>query len=105
MATLEIAKTHVLSHEDAKRAAEKIAKDLNKRFDLEYSWKGDVIEFERPGLTGKLHVGMRAVRLDCQLGFMLSLLKPKIEDVVHRDFDRYFGTPKAAAGPKPKAGR
>ncbi len=91
MATLEIAKTHSLSHKAAKEAAEKIAEDLNERFDLEYCWNGDVIEFERPGLTGRLHVGKREVRLDCELGFLLSMLKPKIEDVVHRDFDKFFG--------------
>ena len=95
MATLEIAKTHALSHKNAKEAAERIAEDLNARFDLEYCWNGDVIEFERPGLTGRLHVGKREVRLDCELGFLLSMLKPKIEDVVHRDFDKYFGKAKA----------
>ena len=91
MATLEIAKTHALSHKDAKEAAEKIAEDLNKRFDLEYCCNGDAIEFERPGLTGQLHVGKKEVRLNCELGFLLSMLKPKIEDVVHRDFDKFFG--------------
>lgn len=95
MATLEIAKTHALTHKGAKQAAEKIAEDLNQRFDLEYSWNGDVIEFERPGLTGRLHVGKTEVRLDCELGFLLSMLKPKIEDVVHRDFDKFFGKPRA----------
>jgi putative polyhydroxyalkanoate system protein len=94
MATLEIAKTHTLTHKGAKEAAEKIAEDLNERFDLEYCWNGDAIEFERPGLTGRLHVGKREVRLDCELGFLLSMLKPKIEDVVHRDFDKYFGKAK-----------
>ena len=95
MATLAIAKTHALSHKAAKDAAERIAEDLNERFDLEYCWNGDVIEFERPGLTGRLHVGKREVRLDCELGFLLSMLKPKIEDVVHRDFEKFFGKAKA----------
>ena len=30
-------------------AAEKIAKDLEERFDLAYAWEGDHIVFERPG--------------------------------------------------------
>ena len=72
-----------------------------KRFDLECAWNGDDIEFERPGVTGQLHVGKSEVRLDCQLGFLLSMLKPTIEDVVHRDFDKYFG--KAAQGLRPKS--
>jgi putative polyhydroxyalkanoate system protein len=91
MAVIAIAKKHRLSHRKAKEAAEKVADDLNERFDLEYAWKGNHIEFRRPGLTGALHVGKDAVRLDCELGFMLSLLKPTIEAEVHKQFDKYFG--------------
>ena len=94
MALIAIAKKHALSHQKAKAAAEKIAVDLNKRFDLDYAWKGDDIEFNRSGLNGALHVGKEAVRLDCELGFMLSLLKPTIEAEVHKQFDKYFGKPK-----------
>ena len=46
--------------------AEKIAKDLNKRFDLEYEWDGEHIDFERPGVTGRIHVGKERIKLDVQ---------------------------------------
>jgi len=95
MALIAIAKKHALSHQKAKPAAEKDAADLNKRFELEYEWNGDDIEFNRPGLTGALHVGKDAVRLDCELGVMLSLLKPTIEAEVHKQFDKYFGKTKS----------
>ena len=94
MAMIAIAKKHALSHQKAKAAAEKIAVDLNKRFDLDYAWKGDEIEFKRSGLSGALQVGKDTVKLDCQLGMMLSLLKPTIEAEVHKQFDKYFGKPK-----------
>ena len=94
MALIAIAKKHHLSHQKARTAAGKVAKDLNARFDLEYAWQGDHIQFKRPGLTGALHVGKDAVRLDCELGFMLSLLKPSIEAEVHKQFDKYFGKAK-----------
>jgi putative polyhydroxyalkanoate system protein len=94
MALIAIAKKHALSHQRAKVAAEKVAADLNKRFELEYAWKGDCIEFTRPGLSGGLRVTRDAVRLDCELGFMLSLLKPTIEAEVHKQFDKYFGKDK-----------
>ncbi len=46
------------------------------------------------GVAGLLHVGKGEVRLDCKLGLLLSMLKPTIEEFVHRDFDKYFGKPK-----------
>lgn len=101
MAIIAIAKKHELSHAKAKQAAQKIADDLAQRFDLSCEWKGDCIEFERTGVSGALHVGKDEVRLDCQLGFLLSMLKPTIEDTVNRDFEKYFGKPK----PKPKSKR
>jgi putative polyhydroxyalkanoate system protein len=95
MATVAIAKKHHLSHQKAKEAAQKIADDLRERFELECTWNGDHIEFRRPGVTGTLAVGRNEVRLDCELGFLLSMLKPTIEQVVHRDFAKYFGKSKA----------
>ena len=104
MATIRIAKKHELPHDKAKAAAQRIADDLAKRFDLRCEWHGDDIAFERAGVNGQLHVGKSQVRLDCELGFLLSMLKPTIEDVVHRDFDKYFGT--ASAKPtRPKTKR
>jgi len=94
MATITIAKKHHLSHKKAKDAAQRIADDLAERFDLRCEWRGDDITFERAGVAGLLHVGKGEVRLDCKLGLLLSMLKPTIEEFVHRDFDKYFGKPK-----------
>jgi len=91
MGTLEISKKHQLSHKKAKAAAQKVADDLKARFDLDYEWNGDCIEFERPGLSGELHVDPSEVRLECQLGFLLSALKPMLEAEINKEFGKHFG--------------
>ena len=35
------------------------------------------------------------VRLDCKLGFLLTAIKPAIEQEVHKEFDKRFGVRKA----------
>jgi putative polyhydroxyalkanoate system protein len=95
MAMIAIAKKHALSHKKAKEAAQKVAEDLNERFDLEYKWHGDCIDFSRPGLAGQLHILKDEVRLDCKLGFLLGTIKPAIERAVHSEFDKHFGKRKA----------
>jgi putative polyhydroxyalkanoate system protein len=95
MATIAIAKQHTLSHKKAKEAAQKVAEDLNARFDLDYTWNGDCIDFTRPGLTGQLHILKNEVRLDCKLGFLLGTIKSAIEREVHKEFDKRFTTRKA----------
>jgi putative polyhydroxyalkanoate system protein len=87
---ITIKRRHGLDHKKAKSAAERIARDLKSRFNLEYAWDGDHIAFERPGLSGTLQVGKRDVRLDVELSFLLSALRGPIERAIHRELDALF---------------
>ena len=91
MPTISIQRRHTLSHAKAKAAAEEIARDLNKRFDLAYEWDRNDVSFERPGLSGNMHVGKNVVRLDVQLSFLLTPLKGPIEREIHKQLDALFG--------------
>ena len=87
MARITIKRRHSLGHKEAKNAAEKIARDLKARFNLDYAWEGDHIAFERPGLSGTLRVSKSVVELDAQLSFLLSALKGPIEHAIHKELD------------------
>jgi putative polyhydroxyalkanoate system protein len=89
--TISIKRRHKLPHKKAKEAAEEIARDLNKRFDLAYEWEGDHIAFERPGIAGTLHVGKTTVQLDVELSFLLLALKAPIEREINKELDALFG--------------
>jgi len=90
MSKLSITKKHRLSQPKAKAAAQKVAEDLQERFGLSYAGRGNAIEFERTGLSGKMQVGKNEVRLDCELGILLSLLKPKLEAEIDKEFAKRF---------------
>ncbi len=91
MATISIARKHSLTHKKARDVAERIAKDLKKRFDLDYAWDGEHIDFERPGLTGRMQVGRDRILLDVHLGLLLGMLKPTIEREIHAQLDKLLG--------------
>ena len=91
MPTISIKRRHKLDHAKAKAAADKIARDLKARFDLEYEWDRDDVSFERPGLSGNMHVGKNDVRLDVQLSFLLTPLKGPIEREIQKEMDALFG--------------
>jgi len=91
VSSISIKRRHKLPHKNAKAAAEKIARDLNKRFELAYEWDGDDITFERPGLSGTLHVGKSEVHLDVELSFLLFALKGPIEQQINKELDALFG--------------
>lgn len=91
MATISIARKHGLPHKKAKAVAEKIAKDLRSRFELEYEWIGDHIEFERPGVSGRMAVSQERIALDVKLGWLLTPLKPAIEKEIAAQLDKLVG--------------
>lgn len=94
MATISISKTHSLTHKKAREVAQKIARDLQRRFDLAHEWDGEAIAFQRPGVSGRLHVGKDRFTLHAELGFLLSALKPVIESEIHAQFDKLVGPAK-----------
>ena len=87
MPNISIRRRHSLDHKKAKAAAQKIARDLDRRFELEHEWTGDEVSFKRPGLSGCMHVGKNEVRLDVELSFLLLPLKGPIEQAIHRELD------------------
>jgi putative polyhydroxyalkanoate system protein len=95
MAVISIAKKHALSHKSAKDVADRIAKDLKKRFELDYVWDGDHVDFERPGISGRMHVGKDSIALDVKLGLLLTPLKPAIEREIHTMLDKLTARKKA----------
>ena len=91
MANISIARKHHLSHKKAKDAAEQIARDLKSRFSLDYAWNGDRIDFERPGVSGSMHVRKDQIQLDVSLSFLLTPIKPSIEREIEAQLDRLLG--------------
>lgn len=88
MATISIARKHALSHKKAKDVAEKIAKDLEKRFELAWEWNGDHVDFERPGVSGRMLVGTDKIALDVSLGWLLTPLKGSFEKEINAQLDK-----------------
>ena len=88
MPTITIARKHTLPQKKAKDVADKIAKDLHKRFELAYEWDGDCVEFERPGVTGQMQVSKDQIKLDVNLGWLLTPLKPHIEREINAQLDK-----------------
>jgi putative polyhydroxyalkanoate system protein len=96
MPSISIARTHKLSPKKAKDAAERIARDLKQRFQLDYAWDCDDMTFTRPGVSGRMRLGKDRVALDIQLGLLLTPIKPAIEREIHAQLDKLFGDSRKA---------
>ena len=91
MSSIRISRTHGTTVKKAKQAVEAIAAELSQEFDITYEWDGSVLNFQRAGVQGTMSVGKKTLDIDAELGFLVSMLKPKIEREIHRYCDEQFG--------------
>lgn len=90
MSDIDIRRPHGKSRAEARASAEHMASELKEEFDLDYAWDGDVMRFQRPGVSGELSLDSKEVALHIRLGFLLFALKPRIEREAQRFFDENF---------------
>jgi putative polyhydroxyalkanoate system protein len=109
MADIEMRRTHGMGLPAARRAAEQMAADLGKRFDVRAAWQGDTLRFERPGVAGHVTLTEKDLHLAISLGFLLKAMKPSIEKLIHEELDSLFhkapAARPAAARPRPATPR
>jgi putative polyhydroxyalkanoate system protein len=87
MPTISIRRPHALAQQQARAAAETIARQLSERFDLAHQWQRDVLTFRRAGVSGDLHVTATHIELTVRLGLLLAPLAPTIEREIRRKLD------------------
>jgi putative polyhydroxyalkanoate system protein len=87
MPSISIKRRHKLDAKHARSAAQKIAKDLNKRYGLICQWDGDEVTFDGVGVSGNMQVGKSQIKLDVQLSFLLAPLKGPIEREINKQLD------------------
>jgi len=91
VSTIDIRAYHNLSHEDALTAAEELSCALAEKFDIDYGWDDEVINFERIGVHGQIFVHDKELRIQAHLGILLMMLKRPIEQEIYRYLAEHFG--------------
>lgn len=90
MPSIEISRKHARPLADARKAIERLAKSIAKRFDVEYEWQGDTLRFQRPGVHGQIVLAKSSVRVAAHLNFLLVALKPAIEAEIVKQLEKEF---------------
>jgi len=91
MSVIDMRAHHTMSKEDAQEAADELARDLARKFSIDYGWDEDEIHFDRPGVNGVITVGPKEIRIKAHLGILLMMLKTRIEDEIVDYLENHFG--------------
>jgi putative polyhydroxyalkanoate system protein len=97
MADIEVSRAHGLGLAGAREAADRMMESLEERFGLRGAWDGNVLRFERPGVSGHLAIDEGKLHLAVTLGFLLRAMRGSIQAEVIRELDRLFGDPTPSA--------
>lgn len=93
MSHIAIHRSHELTLDRARQAAETLAEQLADRYELGYHWQEDSLYFERSGVGGQIDLEPGMVRISVRLGFLLAPFKYKLEQEIHRQLDEIFQPP------------
>ncbi|KEF30684.1 MAG: poly(3-hydroxybutyrate) depolymerase [Gammaproteobacteria bacterium] len=91
MSVIDVHRPHSLDKAHARQAAETLAQDLSKQFDVNYQWEGDVLRFKRSGVKGQLTIDHADLHIHLELGMLLRPFKSKIEQEIHSQLDQIVG--------------
>lgn len=77
-----ITQAHKLTQKKARVAAQKVAEQMAQEFDMTSEWDGDVLRFERAGVSGRLVLEDKQAQIEISLGFLFKMFAPTIEQKV-----------------------
>ena len=105
MADIEVKRAHNLGLKGARAAADRMAEHLGRKFDLKGDWHGNVLRFQRPGVTGSLEITDKDLSLSVALGLLLKAMKGSIQGAIEEQLDSLFSAAEKPATKKTPAPR
>lgn len=91
MTNIDIRRSHQLPLKDAKSRVEQIAERIAERFDMDYGWRGNTLEFSRSGVDGRIAVSTTELQVSVRLSFLLFALRSAIEREIDSTIEQHFG--------------
>jgi putative polyhydroxyalkanoate system protein len=90
MADIRITQAHALPLIQARAAAQSVADQIVAEYDLAACWHGDMLQFQRSGVSGTLRLSEEAAHLEITLGFLLKGFASAIEAKVAAKMQKVF---------------
>jgi putative polyhydroxyalkanoate system protein len=85
-----ITQAQVLMQKKARAAAQKVAAQIAREFDLASEWDGDVLLSRRIRVSGQLVLADRQAQIGINLGFLFKAFAPTIQDRVASKMETVF---------------
>ncbi|MBW3551379.1 MAG: polyhydroxyalkanoic acid system family protein [Proteobacteria bacterium] len=91
MPSIDIQHPHSLTPVAARQAVQEVADKLADRFGVDCRWDGDILNFSRSGVDGRIALLPHQLHVSAQLGFLFGAMKGTIESEIRRVLAERFG--------------
>ncbi|MFO2463145.1 polyhydroxyalkanoic acid system family protein [Pseudomonas sp. 15FMM2] len=91
MARITVERAHSLGKEGARAKAGELAHKLQEQYGLEPSWSGDTLNLKRSGVKGTVLVADDSLRIDVDLGLLMSTMSGTIKSEIEKALDKTLG--------------
>ena len=88
MARITVEREHSLGKEGARAKAEALAQKLKDKYGVESSWSGDTLNLKRSGVKGTVQVAEDALRIDVELGLLMSTMSGPLKSEIEKALDK-----------------
>ncbi|PQZ92662.1 MULTISPECIES: polyhydroxyalkanoic acid system family protein [Pseudomonas] len=88
MARITVERAHSLGKEGARAKADKLADKLKAQYGLASSWSGDTLNLKRSGVKGAVVVGEDSLRIDVELGLLMSAMSGTVKAEIEKALDK-----------------
>lgn len=90
MASIDIQHPHTMAPAHARQAVQDVADKLVDRFGVECRWNGDILDFSRSGVEGRIALLPGQLHVTAQLGFLFGAMRGPIEAEIRRVLTERF---------------
>jgi putative polyhydroxyalkanoate system protein len=88
MARISVERAHDLGKEGARAKAETLVQKLADQYGLEPQWSGDTVKLKRSGVKGEVAVGEKSIKVDVELGMLMSAMSGTIKAEIEKALDK-----------------
>ncbi|MCU1740136.1 MULTISPECIES: polyhydroxyalkanoic acid system family protein [unclassified Pseudomonas] len=88
MARISVERAHGLGKAGAREKADQLAQKLAGQYGLEPQWSGDTLNLKRSGVKGAVHVSEETIRIEVELGLLMSAMSGTIKAEIEKALDK-----------------
>ncbi|AZE81809.1 hypothetical protein C4J98_0366 [Pseudomonas orientalis] len=88
MARITVEREHSLGKAAARAKADTLAQKLKDKYGVESSWSGDTLNLKRSGVKGTVEVFDDALRIDVELGLLMSAMSGTLKSEIEKALDK-----------------